>query len=437
LHVAAALGLQNEAKYLLLQDADIEAENKERQTPLSVAIWSEKTMLVKFLLSHGADRTAATYGGSTSLHQACTLQSVEIVAILLATTKYIQLEAFLSRRDDIGRTALAIACQNGNSAIVKLLLGEGADPMTASDHGTLLHLACSAQAEDVVEALLQWTSNVSHAKFLDQRDISGRTALACACQDGNLGIITLLLRKGADPTIATMSDSTPLHLACLAQAQWVVAALINSTSELRPKEFLDRRDNRGRTALEYAFQNGDLEILRLLLRAGADPNAEWHYDIDNNTSPSNFQEEMIGLMQKHGGALSFETRSGFNQLCTAAMCGNLQICQILINAGADIDCEEYGQTALYLAARNGHIDIVHYLIGRGAAREAPSIIPSGEWRYVYMESHVAISLQKEIKSVLLAHEGGKSSPEVEMPGEAPARTKRKWFRRRRKDGKSN
>ena len=60
----------------------------------------------------------------------------------------------------------------------------------------------------------------------------------------------------------------------------------------------------------------------------------------------------------------FEKRTALHH---AAEHGNLQICQILLNHGADVnkkDAREY--TPLWLAARKGNIDICHLLINEGA-----------------------------------------------------------------------
>ena len=60
----------------------------------------------------------------------------------------------------------------------------------------------------------------------------------------------------------------------------------------------------------------------------------------------------------------FEKRTALHH---AAEHGNLQICQILLNYGADVnkkDAREY--TPLWLAARKRNIDICHLLINEGA-----------------------------------------------------------------------
>ena len=47
--------------------------------------------------------------------------------------------------------------------------------------------------------------------------------------------------------------------------------------------------------------------------------------------------------------------------------GNLQVCQVLLDNGADVNKKDVRQyTPLWLAARKGNIDICHLLINRGA-----------------------------------------------------------------------
>ena len=78
--------------------------------------------------------------------------------------------------------------------------------------------------------------------------------------------------------------------------------------------------------------------------------------------------EVNKILRGHDHAVretrGFEKRTALHH---AAEHGNLQICQILLNYGADVnkkDAREY--TPLWLAARKGNIDICHLLINEGA-----------------------------------------------------------------------
>ena len=81
-----------------------------------------------------------------------------------------------------------------------------------------------------------------------------------------------------------------------------------------------------------AAANGHLEVVRLLLEAGADKNAA--------------------------------DARGDNALITAALYGQLEVVRLLLEAGADKNAAmANGTTALMLAAENGHLEVVRLLRG--------------------------------------------------------------------------
>jgi ankyrin repeat protein len=58
---------------------------------------------------------------------------------------------------------------------------------------------------------------------------------------------------------------------------------------------------------------------------------------------------------------------GQNPIYYAARDGHLNLCQLLVEKGADVNLEDkYGQTCIFYAIREGHYDIVEFLIKHGA-----------------------------------------------------------------------
>ena len=98
------------------------------------------------------------------------------------------------------------------------------------------------------------------------------------------------------------------------------------------------RDNMGATALHDAVWSGHIELVRLLLDHGADPNIP------------------------HAEGLS-------TPLHYAAIKGQAAIAALLLDHGANINgVDRSGSTALHLAAARGYIDVVRLLIARKAPR---------------------------------------------------------------------
>ncbi|KAF8541491.1 ankyrin repeat-containing domain protein [Trichophaea hybrida] len=182
-------------------------------------------------------------------------------------------------------------------------------------------------------------------------------------------------------------------------------------------------NKKGRTALVEAAEHGDEEIVKMLLDAGADPNAT---DKNGRTAlieaASNGWGDIVGMLLSAGAEASASdcvgesawmevAKSGFEEvaqvllehkatdesmnyvLATAAMKGNTEIvkmlsnntdnndalrtaalfgCErsivrILLDAGADANATEiFGESALCVAARNGHEEVVRELLDAGA-----------------------------------------------------------------------
>ncbi|MGP3920902.1 ankyrin repeat domain-containing protein [Nonomuraea sp. 10N515B] len=106
----------------------------------------------------------------------------------------------------------------------------------------------------------------------------------------------------------------------------------------------DEPDEDGSTALYRAAVQGDADLVRMLLAAGADPDRESGGDTE-------------GL-----------------PLCAAACWGHIEVVAALLDAGADPDRREdegvADMTALHWAASNEHLAVVNALLERGAGPDA-------------------------------------------------------------------
>ena len=105
-----------------------------------------------------------------------------------------------------------------------------------------------------------------------------------------------------------------------------------------------------RPALHKAVQDRDVDRVRELLNDGADVNVR-------NANKGRLQ---------------------YTPLHWAAHYGHLEIAEILISRGADLDAEDPSySTPLYLAAEQGHPKVVEFLISKGAEVN----VKSSRWGY--------------------------------------------------------
>ena len=139
------------------------------------------------------------------------------------------------------------------------------------------------------------------------------------------------------------------------------------------------------SALFWAALVGNVEIVKMLLGKGANPNAlqnltqsnqNYRASYRNVTTPlangiDSGNKEIVKLLINAGADLN--ARFGNDQntpLIHAAFRGNKEIVQILIAAGADVNAKDYfGYTALsWVKKRGGNKDIIQILEQAGARR---------------------------------------------------------------------
>jgi ankyrin repeat protein len=156
------------------------------------------------------------------------------------------------------------ATENGNKAMVELLLSRGADVNAADGFGrTALHIAAEKGFLAVAEVLL------AHHADLNARDSQSngeRTPLHLAAERGNVEMLKWLIARGADINARSKNGSTPLGDAASAGQLDSIRVLLAAKADP------DNADNYGRTPMSYAAEGNNLEVVKILLAAKADPN---------------------------------------------------------------------------------------------------------------------------------------------------------------------
>lgn len=129
-------------------------------------------------------------------------------------------------------------------------------------------------------------------------------------------------------------------------------------------------DADGSTALHWAAQLDNRELVDLLLAAGASATATTRYNVTplylaSLNSNSSIMERLLDAGADPDGT----AHEGQTMLMTAALSGRADAVRLLLARGADVDrVEPYrGQTALMWAAAEGHSEAAEALIEAGAA----------------------------------------------------------------------
>ncbi|XP_019623885.1 PREDICTED: ankyrin repeat domain-containing protein 29-like [Branchiostoma belcheri] len=160
-------------------------------------------------------------------------------------------------RRHTGTCALFFAAQGGFLDIVKLLLDKGAPVEHPPDGGTPLFVACQCNHLAVVRELLGRGANI-HATMAD-----GATPLFIAAQNGHCKLLRFLLSKGANENQIRKDRATPLWIASQMGHADIVKELLDAGAQV------DAAREDGATPLFKAAHKGHVEVVRSLVNHGA------------------------------------------------------------------------------------------------------------------------------------------------------------------------
>ncbi|HEY7389001.1 MAG TPA: ankyrin repeat domain-containing protein [Bryobacteraceae bacterium] len=398
------------AEALIAAGADVKAANRYGVTPMCLAAMNGDAAMIAVLLNAGADPNAANEGGETVLMTAARTGKVEAIKLLLDRGANVNAEdpehaqtalmwavienhldaakLLIARGADInahtaasmvkgeftlaragggpgttlqrarpsaggGMTPLLFAIRNGNLEAIKLLLDSGAD----------IHESSANRTSPLVIALVNGQTGI--ASYLLDRgadpnaaDAYGRAALFAAVDLRNynharfpdvpfdgldpLPLIKKLLEKGANPN--AKADTVPYNGLYVFDGSWI--------------------NFDGQTSFIRAALAGDVEVMRLLLENGADPNIatvegttalmaaagmNWVSNQTYNHGEAAYLEA-IKLCLAHGANINAANSLGFTALHAAAARGWESVIQLLVDNGARMDIKDVaGRTPLVFA----------------------------------------------------------------------------------------
>jgi ankyrin repeat protein len=384
------------ADTLIKAGADVNAANRYGVTPINLAATNGSAAMIRKLLDAGVDPNSANPGGETALMTAARVGKIDAVKLLLDRGASIQ-----SKDAVHGQTALMWAVLENHVDVVELLLARGADinahtnvtftkgdyvparPAAASGNGIIRQRALPTPNGGMTPLLFAIRDGnvpmmrllLDHGAAINESSGNHTTPLLIALLNGQVGIATELLSRGADPNAADDYHRAALFAAIdlrnfnhdkygdlptdgrdpldLIKALLKKDANPNLKTDTTPVHGLMQFDASwvnfdGETPFVRAALSGDIEVMRLLLENGADPN--------------------IATVQ---GSTALMAAAGINwipgQTYTRSEADYVEAVKLCLDRGAPVNAaNSLGLTAMHGAANRGWESVIQILADHGA-----------------------------------------------------------------------
>ncbi|XP_065668333.1 serine/threonine-protein phosphatase 6 regulatory ankyrin repeat subunit C isoform X7 [Hydra vulgaris] len=339
--VSGLLVLIDEMKRFMAEDdfrLYINSKNKHGETALhycarippkneNQAIYND---LIKLLLDNNAESNIPTLEtNETPIHYCCQNGNADILRMIFASLSVKESSKAANLTNNVGWSALLVACYYGHPSIVRILL-----------------------------------ENEARVDYFDE---NGKAALHLACEHGHILCVEMLMEKKAFVDAKTKIGETPVSLAAANGHSQLVEMLVKKYHASYNIQSLTKR-----SALHMASENGHLHSCRTLIQLGADPMmidmnqaAPIHLAAENNHS-----DIVKMFLDVRPDLASFINKDGNNCAHIAAAKGSLEVIKSLIkvnSAMAYSKSKSTMRTPLHLAAIGDHIDVLQLLINQGVS----------------------------------------------------------------------
>ncbi|HEU4624322.1 MAG TPA: ankyrin repeat domain-containing protein [Steroidobacteraceae bacterium] len=372
---AVRLGDAAKARALIQRGADVNAASPDGTSALHWAVHRDDVATATLLIRHRARIDVVNRYALAPLHVAAAEGHPRLVQLLLDAGASVNL------RGRNAETPLLMAARKGCAECVQALIAKGADVNVRDEAFALtpLMLASWSGSAQSVEHLLRAGADVDAQtrlgpmpKFIEPNAgrashgdgilrggvpergsrparAGGMTALHYAAREGHTAVAQLLVAHGARIEQPEANDVRPLLLAIINDRVATARYLIEQGADVNAGDWYGRTplwaavDARnveldGELNTQFADRAGELEIIRLLLARGADPNAR------TRESPP----PRMWLMQ--AGSLSWVDFTGQTPFLRAALAGDVTVMRLLLEYKADPNIPTFGGTTPLMAA---------------------------------------------------------------------------------------
>ncbi|MGG6266749.1 ankyrin repeat domain-containing protein [Leptolyngbya sp. AN03gr2] len=336
-------------------------------TPLHRAVWQRQPRIVELLIQAGAEINANSRSHRTPIDIAAYMGYRDMIDLLLGygATKSLHVAAGIGEVETIGQYL-----KSGGDPDIRLGSGYGC-PM--------LYIAATHHQLEVARLLIQAGATIDMNCEQDNRDIE------TACQLGDREMVSLLIENGAEigsslvweaatgghtQLVKFLIERYNLAVQC-DDCRWNPADAAAIGGHLETLEFLMAQGAFiiSKEIIYWTALNGHPEMVQFLANHNFDPNIR-AYDID--TALEAVAERGDAAMVKTLLSVGADVNAGIDTrkrtaLHHAAIWGHLEVIQLLVAAGAEVNAKAWrGETPLQVAGWWRHDDVIDFLIQQGA-----------------------------------------------------------------------
>jgi ankyrin repeat protein len=384
------------ADALIKAGADVKAANRYGVTPMNLAATNGSAAMIRRLLDAGVDPNTANPGGETGLMTTARSGSLDAVTLLLDRG------ANANAKDTVhAQTALMWAVLENHGDIVKLLLARGADINA--------HTNVTIPKGEYVPARAGGASGngIIRQRALPTAD-GGMTPLLFAVRDGNTEMTRLLLDRGADINQTSGNHTSPLLIALLNGQVAIATELLakgadpNAVDDYHRAALFAAIDLRNFNHDKYGDLPTDgrdpLDLIKAIIKKGGNPNlrtntvpvhglmqfdASW-VNFDGETpfvrAALSGDIEVMRLLLASGADPNIATAQGTtalmaaaginwipNQTYTRSESDYVEAVKVCLDRGAPVNAaNSLGLTAMHGAANRGWVSVMQILADHGA-----------------------------------------------------------------------
>lgn len=247
-------------------------------------------------------------------------------------------DAVINLKNESGETPLTLAIKEQNMGVIELVMVRAKADLPNNDDETPLMLAVSYGYEPA------FLKQLTDAGANPNRLSNGVTPLSRAVEKENIASTAMLVRNGADPSIANKDGIIPLYQAVKLDHSVLAGVLLHRSPQ--PAQDANWKTPVGETLTNMAVTSHNTALLRVLVEKGADVNTvDYLENTPLHLAAERGMTEAVDILLAKGAYVDAINIMGTTPIMAAAQGGHDSLAAQLAEAGADPELRDYSGIA--------------------------------------------------------------------------------------------